>query len=313
MVITTLLIWFADIYIQSWDSANNSLNNASATFRILEAAPFWAKFLSLLLSALNAFLISQLNNRHSIIRNRSFLPVFFFTLLVASWYNTHIIPLAHFTLTLFLFALFVFYSIFRNRNAAEQVYASTVLVAIASLIYAPLTLYIPVFWIGLGMFHSFSLRTFLASILGALTPWIIYVAINYGYHQNFDWIQPLADSFTVGLQILERPINELIYLVALLALAIFGFAGVLSNISQDSLQTRALIYFNTLVLFFSFVASILFVRMYFVFLPFVGMTYALLLAHAITTGKSDYYKLLFIIFVVLNAAYILSNIILYPL
>lgn len=314
MSLGIIIMWFSDIHMQTWGISTTHTNTISSTaVGLINSIPLLSKALSLLLTVLNVFFISQLNNRYSIIRTRSFLPVLFFSMLIASWHNTHSIALAHLALSLFLIALYVFYGIYRNRNASEQAYTSSMLVALASLIYGPIILFIPVFWIGLSLLYSFSVRTFLATLLGTLTPWALFLAINYYTEPDLNWLYPIGESFQLGVEVLSRPINELIYLALLIIIAIIGLVGITSNINQDSMQTRALLNFNTILLFFSFAFTLLFTQMYFVFLPFVAMSYAILLSHPITIGKTEFYKIIFIVFIVINIAYIISNIILHPL
>lgn len=314
LLFVVVLIWFTNIFMNTWGvRETNSVTIASTAVNFIESSTLLSKTLSLLLTALNAFFISQLNNRYSIIRTRSFLPVLFFSMLIASWHNTHSTAFAHLALSLFLVAIYVFYGIYRNRNAAEQAYTSSILVAVASLIYAPIILFIPVFWIGLSFFYSFSVRTFLATILGILTPWVLFLAIKYYIEPDLNWLYTIGESFQLGFNVLTRPFNELIYLACLTVIAIIGLVGVTSNINQDSMQARALLNFNTLLLFFSFAFTLIFPQMFFVFLPFVAMSYAILLSHPITIGKTEFYKIIFIVFIVLNIAYVVSNIIMHPL
>jgi len=142
---------------------------------------------------------------------------------------------------------------------------------------------------------------------------VIFLSVQYYTEPDLNWLYPIGESFQLGFNVLARPINELIYLAILIVIAIIGLVGVTSNINQDSMQTRALLNFNTLLLMFSFAFTLLFTQLYFVFLPFVAMSFAILLSHPITIGKTEFYKIIFIVFIVINIGYIVSNIILHPL
>lgn len=313
-ILVVFVVWFTDLFMQF--KAFVTLNEeavSSWNYRFFDSIPVFSSLLSLVLTAINAFFISQLNNRYSIIRTRTFLPVLFFIVLVASWHNTHTLVLSHLVLMLYLVALYVFFGIYRNRNAAEKAYTSSMLVAAASLIYYPIILFVIVFWIGLAIFYSFSVRTFLASVLGVLTPLVLFAAIKVYIEPDLNWLFLIGQSFELGMQIASRPLNELIYLGLLILVVIFGLVGVFKSMNQDSMQTRALINFNMIILLFSFACSLVFIHMFFVFLPIVAMSYSIILSHAITTRKTDFYKIVFIIFIVLNLVYVVSNLILHPL
>ena len=313
LMLMVALVWFSDLFIQ-----NTVLLNLQDKTLVSGVNGFFSKNLllsnivSLLITALNAFLIGQLNNKYTIIRTRSFLPVLFFVLLMASWHETHTIVVSHIALTLVLLSFFVIFSVYRNRAASEQAFLSSFLIALASIFIEPIILFIPLIWVGLLLFHSMSFRIFLATIFGLLTPWILYLSIRLYLQPDLDWILNIRDSFQLGLPVLGRPLNEIIYMAVLFVLSVIGLVGLSSNLNQDSMQTRSLINFNTWLLALSFVFSMLFVRQFFVFLPFIGVGLSILLAHPLTLKKANFYTIIFVIFIFVNILFVISNLILIP-
>ena len=93
---------------------------------------------------LNALLLGQINNRFTIIRSRTFLPVFIFIMLMGSWNETHLVNGSHLALTLFLFVLFYIFGVFRDKKASEQAFMGSFLLACSSIIINPLIFLIPV-------------------------------------------------------------------------------------------------------------------------------------------------------------------------
>ena len=81
---------------------------------------------------LNALLLGQINNRFTIIRSRTFLPVFIFIMLMGSWNETHLVNGSHLALTLFLFVLFYIFGVFRDKKASEQAFMGSFLLACSS-------------------------------------------------------------------------------------------------------------------------------------------------------------------------------------
>ncbi len=313
LMLTVALVWFSDLLILNsirLDTDDRTvvsqINNYFSNNLLL------SNIVSLLVTALNAFLIGQLNNKYTIIRTRSFLPVLFFVLLMATWHETHTIVVSHLALSLVLLSFFAIFGVYRNRNASEQAFLSSFLIALAGIFIEPLLLYIPLIWIGLVLFHSMSFRNFLATLVGAITPWMLYLSVKYFYQPDLSWLLSIGNSFQLGFPVLGRPLNELIYIAILLILTIIGFVGLSANINQDSMQTRGLINFNTWFLALSFIYSMMFVRQFFVFLPFIGVGIALLLSHPLTLKKSNFYTYLFLIFIFVNIIFVVSNIILNP-
>lgn len=310
MVIITVIIWTAG-FIFAGDVSRPELNSplAKAIENILSYS-FFVNLASLLITLLNALLITQLNNRFTIIRTRTFLPVIVFLLLIAGWNDTHEVVCSHFALTLLIMSLFVFFDMFRNRQASEQAFLGSLLIATGSLFIEPLILFLPVCWIGFIRLYSFSLRTWLASIFGGLVPWIFYFAIRYYLQPDMLWVSDLFSGFETGWPILTRPLNEIIYIACLFVIIVIGLTGLFSNLHSDSIQTRAKLSYLLILLISSFVFSMIFVNQYVVFKPFIALGYALLIAHPFTLKSSNFYGVLFIAFTVVNIAYVISNIIL---
>lgn len=314
LMLLVALVWFSDLFIQHTvriDSEDKFLMSEVNGF--FSENLLLANVVSLLFTALNAILIGQLNNKYTIIRTRSFLPVLFFVLLMASWHETHIIVHSHLALTLVLLSFFVIFGVYRNRLATEQAFLSSFLIALASVFIEPILLFIPLIWVGLLLFHSMSFRNFLATVLGLLTPWILYLSIRLYFQPDLDWIFHIRDSFEIGITVLDRPMNELIYMAVLFVVSIVGLVGVSSNLNQDSMQTRSLVVFITWLLVLSIVISVLFVRQFFVFLPFIGFGLSVLLAHPLTLKRANFYAVIFIVFIAINIIFVLSNLILKPL
>lgn len=312
-MLTVALVWFSDLFIQN--SIRLDIHDKTVVSDIngyFSKQLLLSNIVSLLITALNAFIIGQLNNKYTIIRTRSFLPVLFFVLLMASWHETHTVVISHIALSLILLSFFAIFRVYRNRNASEQAFLSSFLIALASIFIEPLILFIPLIWIGLILFHSMSLRNFLATIVGVITPWILYAAVKLYYQPDLTWLLSISESFQLGIPILGRPLNELIYIAIIFVLSIIGLVGLSANINQDSMQTRGLMNFNTWFLVLSFVYSMIFVRQFFVFLPFIGVGIAILLAHPLTLKKSNFFTYLFLIFIFVNIIFVISNLILNP-
>jgi len=313
LMLTVALVWFSDLFIQN--SIRLDIHDKTVVSDIngyFSKQLLLSNIVSLLITALNAFIIGQLNNKYTIIRTRSFLPVLFFVLLMASWHETHTVVISHIALSLILLSFFAIFRAYRNRNASEQAFLSSFLIALASIFIEPLILFIPLIWIGLILFHSMSLRNFLATIVGVITPWILYAAVKLYYQPDLTWLLSISESFQLGIPILGRPLNELIYSAIIFVLSIIGLVGLSANINQDSMQTRGLMNFNTWFLVLSFVYSMIFVRQFFVFLPFIGVGIAILLAHPLTLKKSNFFTYLFLIFIFVNIIFVISNLILNP-
>lgn len=310
LIVASIALWLVVFSTTVVDSPVALGSPLSKAVESILPAGLLTSITSLLLTLLNAFLIAQLNNRFTIIRNRTFIPVFVFLMLMSVAGQTHQLPGAHFALTLLLIALFVFFNMFRDKQASEQAFLGSLLIATGSLFIEPILLFLAVCWMGMIRFGSFSLRTFLASVFGGLVPWIFYFTIRYYFEPDLLWINTLFTGFETGFTLFERPVNELIYLACMTLIIITGLVGLYSNLHGDSIQSRAKLNFLTIILIFSFAFSIVFVNCYAIFIPFTLMAYAVLIAHPLTLKPNGFYAILFIVLVIINLAYLASNLIL---
>ena len=310
LIVASIALWLVVFSTTVVDSPVELGSPLSKAVENILPAGLLTSITSLLLTLLNAFLIAQLNNRFTIIRNRTFIPVFVFLMLMSVAGQTHQLPGAHFALTLMLIALFVFFNMFRDKQASEQAFLGSLLIATGSLFIEPILLFLAVCWMGMIRFGSFSLRTFLASVFGGLVPWIFYFTIRYYFEPDLLWINTLFTGFETGFTLFGRPVNELIYLTCMTLIIITGLVGLYSNLHGDSIQSRAKLNFLTIILIFSFAFSIVFVNCYAIFIPFTLMAYAVLIAHPLTLKPNGFYAILFIVLVIINLAYLASNLIL---
>ena len=257
---------------------------------------------------LNAFLLAQINNRFTIIRIRTFLPIFIFTLLMGTWNETHLVNGSHLTLTLFLFALFYIFAMFHDTKASENAFMASFLIACSSIIINPLIFLIPIFWLGFMMFKSFSLRTFLASIIGTITPWILFLSIRYLIHlDEFKIEESFHLNFSNLFEFSSLSLPTIIYIASLAIILLIGLQGMYSSFHSEAIQSRTKLNF-ILLLFVSLNGlCLVFYHQYALFLPFIALLYSLLISHQFSLKQSNFYGIVFIIFCVLNIVFIIFN------
>lgn len=307
LILGTILIWLLAYRFKVAESEVGIESVTSETILRIFHSKFILSLASLLITLFNAFLIVQINNRFTIIRTRSFIPVFIFLTVMSVVTSVHQLPGSHLALTFLLAALFVFFDMFRNRQASEQAFLGSLLVSAGSLFIAPAVLFLPVCWIGLAQFKSLSIRTFLASIIGGLVPWIFYFSFRLYFETDYQWINSLVSDFQPGFNLLDLPLIEQIYMALMTVYIITGLVGLISNLHGDSLQSRAYLNFLVMLMLFSFFFSVVFINEYLAFIPFVVMLFSFLLAHPFTLKPNGFYAVLFILLVLTNLSYLIFS------
>lgn len=258
----------------------------------------------LLLITINSILLRRFVLHFSIIRTKSFLPVFFFLTFSVVWpeMRTNLFP--HFFLTIFLISIELFFGMYRNHRAVEPAFLGSLLISLTSLIHPFYLLIFPILWIGWIILKSISVKSLLASFTGIAVPWI--------FHNSWFWYHGMELGFSPVFQTLNfstvatEPISKslLIYISILLFTGIISIIGLLSKLLDDSIQTRKNIYILVLTMLFTIAFSLFNSSLSHLYLPLTAFLVSVLMAHPFTLRKSLLYPLLFIVFSVCNILYL---------
>jgi hypothetical protein len=214
---------------------------------------------------------------------------------------------SYFGLTLFIFALFYFFAMSRDRKGSEQAFMGSFLISVGSILINPLIFIIPVCWIGFTMFQSLSLRTFLASIFGAITPWILYTSVLYLIHPDVDFSTLINIYYSIDLSLSTFSLPEIIYTVSMGIILIIGLIGMYSVSNSDAIKTRNKLNFLLFLFVTLIVLSFIFSNQIKSFLPIIALVYALLISHPLTLKQNNFNGILFIIFCLINIAFVISK------
>lgn len=285
----------------------NILNGIEA---LLAPNSLLANLIGISFTLLNAFLLAQINNRFTIIRTRTFLPIFVFLMLLSSWNETHTAIGTHFALTLIMLALFYILSMSRDKKSSEQAFMGSLLLSASSLIFNPYIFIIPVCWIGFMIFQSFSLRTFLASILGTLAPWVLFISGKYVFQNELNLNQIFLIQPSIDFSFSTISLPTLIYLGAFIFISIISIIGLYSLSNGDAIHTRNKLNFLVLLFISLSVLSFIFRHEFILFLPLIAVVFSLIFAHPFTLKHNNFYGIVFYVFCFLNIAYVISKYIL---
>jgi len=301
------------LWISAYLSGHNAtlqLQSSSIVTGLLSLVPpntLLSNLFALIFTLLNAFLLTQLNNKYTIIRTRTFLPILIFFLLMSSWNETHITNGSHFALTLFIISLFFILNMFHNKNASEEAFTGSLLISISSLLINPLIFIIPVFWIGFMMMQSFSTKTLLASVIGTITPWILYLSGLYFFNPNADLRQFFKLDIIFQLNLHSYPLLNLVYIALTTIILIICLVGMFSIYSRDAIHTRNKLNFILLLLSSFSILSFIYRNQFTLFLPFIAFLLTLIVSHPFSLKQNNFYSIVFIVFCVINIAFVISK------
>lgn len=303
LVVLFLISWGVNYYFYP----NFELYDASSA-RLTESKPISTMLIILGLTALNLLLIDRFNYKYNVIRTKTFLPLFIYALLITSWKETHLLPHTHLVLSFFIGSLMLFFSMYKNKKTAEQAFLGSILLSIVGLMNPVYLIFFPLSWIGFIMLQAMSIRTFLASILGAVVPFIFYFSYLILTKEEINLYQHISIDFQQDNLLINRSLHQTIYIIALLIILFVGVSGVYRNHFNDSIQARKYLNFIFVFMIFMLAIVIIFSNNIMSFMPMIAFGYAMLLSHPFSLYKSKFYSILFVIFILLNVVYLLSGI-----
>ena len=158
----------------------------------------------------------------------------------------------------FIASLLTLFVTYQNREATGWVYYTFLILGLASMAKVSLLALIPIYWILMIFLSSLGLRTFIASILGLLTPyWFGIATVLLLYKGDFSLFTshflPLTEItfFTAYDSI---PLSHYLTYAFLVILTITGIIHFLRTSYNDKIRTRQLYYS---IMFFNIVILVL--------------------------------------------------------
>lgn len=153
-------------------------------------------------------------------------------------------------------SLLTLFATYQDREAAGWIYYTFLILGLASLAKVHLLVFIPVYWIMMIFISSLSLRTFIASLLGLLTPyWFAITAVLLFYKGDFT---PFTSHFLEfgEVEFLNAysniPLSHYLTYAFLIILTIIGIVHFLRTSYNDKIRTRqfyySIMFFNIVVL-----------------------------------------------------------------
>lgn len=236
-----------------------------------------------------AFLLHRANFILMLTREKTFLPFLLYILLVSC--NPDFIPLKSASIGVFclVLAIYQLFSSYHNDEATGPIFNATLILATGSLFWIHLLWFVPVFWYGMYCFRSFSIRTFMASILGLIT--IYWLLLGWCVWQdNYAAIQvPLQALFKIRmLQIGTDGLMNATGIAYLALLLVIAAVNIFTHEYEDNLRTRQYLYFLITLAIWSFALFFFYEQSSEELLETVCMPAAILLGHFFTVQRGKY-------------------------
>jgi hypothetical protein len=181
---------------------------------------------------LQGLLINQMFTNHHLSQKNTFLPAFIYILLMSCSYQSMTLNSMLFSNLLTIFALYFFLRCSDKKEGIDEIYNSCALLSLASLFFAPAILFIIWIWLGLIIYKLYKWRSWLMSLLGILTPYVL-ICIYY-YLNGIDIQSTLLSQTNHWLHFDFDFLNEPIQVVYIAALVLFSIPAIFTALSSRS-------------------------------------------------------------------------------
>ena len=214
---------------------------------------WWVQFACFVLSVL---LVMRMNSKNLLIRiySRSVSIAFIFlscaaVFLFPSW-TGGVVQLC------FIATLMLLYDSYQDNTAVDKAYYAFLLLGLATMFDAHVFFYLPLFWfIMIVIVYAISWRTFLASLLGLITPyWFLAGWMMWQKEENFETLISLfnkQDFLQFPFDFGSIPLSNRIVIIFIAVLMVIGSLHFIHSSFRDKIRVRQLYYSFIIIGFYS--------------------------------------------------------------
>lgn len=212
---------------------------AALAWAVLPPGLTWLTGGGLLAAAVCVYLLTELCNGFVLLRINSRIMGSTLALMLLPAAMMHELQATHLILLCSIATYFPFFAIYQRPWATTYIYLAFLIISLSSLVFPQLLHFVPFCWIGMYLLRSFSLRGWVASLLGIVTPYCFFLTWAYCTDQ-----MQLAGTYWVELMRIDRPDFSAWtlqhYALAALVLLhyLIGTVDLLRTARQDKTRTR---------------------------------------------------------------------------
>ncbi len=176
--VLSITLWIIGYSTESMSSNWSSSPLFDLIFNPLKHYPILLRLFAGAIIFWEAILVNKLMVGQRIFSTNTFYPALFFVLLssVATEYRQ--LSPSFVALLFVIVALTKIVTCYLENNTHTQVFESTFFLSVATLIHPPFMVFIPLSWIGMSIFSLGEWRYWVLSLLGILTPLVIWLSLG---------------------------------------------------------------------------------------------------------------------------------------
>ena len=200
---------------------------------------------------------------------------------------------------LIIVSLSLLYRCYQDKCSPGLTFYSFLCLGIASLVDIRIFLFLPVYWVTMMIFmYSFSLRTFMASLIGLVTPYWMTGAwyLIWGGGQSLI-IQHFSDLKNIELSFSYSTIAlpQMLLVGFILILFLIGAIHFIITSYQDKIRVRQIYYHFMLLAVYSTLLIILQPQLYDIALLYLIIAVSPIIGHFFTLSCSRFSNIMFLV------------------
>lgn len=182
------------------------------------------KIIAFIVSLFTGFYLLQINSKHIVIKQRTYLLSFFYIILISSIISLQQINPAVFSAFFLVIAIDHILSIYHKEIVLDNLFRAGFYIAIASLFYAPAIFYIFAALLSIISIRAFNIREWFALLFGLITPWFFYFFYHYFFNNDlFAIVNTLKVNLFTEVNSNNNALLYIFYSYCLLVFIITGF------------------------------------------------------------------------------------------
>lgn len=198
--------------------------------------------LSLAINGLIAYCLLELNTTFSLIRTRTTLHVALFLLFFAGFPFLHTYSHEQWIPLLFIVSLSCLFRSYESPYAATPIFHSFFFLGIGSFLLPQVLYFVPLLYFYMIGLRAFTLRTFLAGLIGLLTPyWIVLSYHLYTGQPGQTWQPFMALGSFPPIDYSVLTLSQLVSGITAILIAAICCVESLLHSYQDKVQTRIML------------------------------------------------------------------------
>lgn len=261
--------------------------------------PVWSERIpSFVLYGIIGYFLITLNNTFAIIRTRASMQSATYFLLVSVCPHIHTLYTGNLVALLFLATLFFLFKSYQRTIPTGTLFNAFICLGTGSLLFPPLMLFIPVFWIGAHSFQALHVKSFFASWMGLGLPYWLLLSYAYlsGHMELF--YRPFEELATFYPLRFDLQLWEIATIGYLLILYMASSGHCIATGYEDKIRTRSYLQFLIFLTFCLFVYIGLQPTSFALLLPSLLITISILSGHLFVLSNSRSSNILFIVMLV---------------